>query len=127
MLGKRRLVANLQHLRITRRPPGFEHEGSGAGGAAYQRGDAEPINRVGQVVAVRVLAQHTRPGRADPEAREADSDIEVRTTGKSGEMARGPQIVFHAAVADEGLAKRQHPRWWVHDGTVAATTARTAR
>src|SRR5215217_3015035 len=74
-----------------------------------------------------VFAQHARPGGVDPKPCETNGDIEVRTTRESGEFGRGPQVVFDAAVADEGLTECQDGFGRSHDDTVSSITARTAR
>ena len=56
VLGERGLVADLEHLGIAVAPAGFEHERCRTGSTAYQRGDAELINRIGEIVTVRVLS-----------------------------------------------------------------------
>ena len=92
-------VADLQHLGIAVGAAGFEHERGRAAGPADQRGDPQLTDGIGQIVAVRVVAQHARPGGADTESCEADGDIEICTTGKPGELRRDPQVVFDAGVA----------------------------
>src|SRR3954468_14065679 len=127
MLSKCCLVANLQYLRITIGSAGFEHQRSGTGPAAYQWDDAELINSVSQIVAVRVLAQYACPAGTQPEPSQANGDIEVCTTRKSAELRRRPKVVLDAAVAGECLAERKHGRRRRHDCTASLITARTAR
>ena len=127
VLGERGAVANLQHLRVAVAPPALNI--SAVGPAARRTSGVMPssTNSIGEVVTVRVVAQHARPDGADPKPSEANSDIEVCTTGKPGELGRSPQVVFDGAVADQRLAERQHCRWRGHDDTVWSITARTAR
>jgi hypothetical protein len=55
-----------------------------------------------------IVTQDARPEGANSKVCEANGDIEISTTWKPGELCRSAQVVFGAAVADEGLAERQN-------------------
>ena len=65
VLGERAVMADLQHLRVTVCTAGLEHQRGGPGGTAYQRGDTELGDGIGQVVAVGVVAEDAGPGGID--------------------------------------------------------------